>query len=169
MLNFMGSQLCLEAFQQPVMEPPETEENKNTFGSKNSSAWEVKDGGYGGSSFSAVANTSHCKSQAGSREPQRVLCTRRSVQEDSQSPLLLHTANHPPPCLCSLKKKKSTAIHLVIKNQNSGVLSSPLLLLNSGSVDGAADASPFSNKVHSKNLERLCGGCTVDANCTVPK
>lgn len=107
-------------------------------------------GRYGGSFFSAVANTSHCKSQAGSREPQRVLCTRRSVQEDSQSPLLLHTADHLPSPLCSLKKP--TANRLVIKNQNSGVLSAPLLLLNVGSVDGAADASPFSNKVHSKTL-----------------
>lgn len=32
------------------------------------------------------------------------------------------------------------------------MLSAPLLLLNLGSVDGAADASPFSNKVHSKTL-----------------
>lgn len=81
-------------------------------------------------SFSTVANTSHCKSPADSREPQRFsVCTSQSVQEAPQS---LRAAPQTAYCLpFHLFSLKLTTIHFLIKNQNSGVLTAPLELINS--------------------------------------
>lgn len=111
-----------------------------------------------GNSFRTVANTNHCKSLADSREPQRVLS--HSVQEASQSPrCALQTAYLLP--FHHLTLKNSFTLSLKIKN--SGVLTAPLKLFNSGSVDNiTTKAATTSNKVNLKNLEHLCGNCKGD-------
>lgn len=113
-----------------------------------------------GNSFGTVANTSHCKSPADSREPHRVLCVYVTVWSRGfpEPPVVLHkqpTTSRPP--LLSLK-----TIHLVVKIKNSGVLTAPLQLFISGSVDDTTDAAATSDKVNFKNLERVKANCEGD-------
>lgn len=51
---------------------------------------------------------------------------------------------------------------LPLKIKNSGVLTAPLQLLNSGSVAITTGAATTSNKVNLKNLEHLCCDCKGD-------
>lgn len=79
MLNFMAANSIWWQFssQQSCKHLRQENGQTNTLVSKNSSMSDVRERGGGendGDSFGAEANTSHCKSPADSREPQRVLC-----------------------------------------------------------------------------------------------
>lgn len=89
-------------------------------------------GRYNGDSFGTVANTSHCKSPADSREPRRVLCVRHSLfRRLSRGSMVLH--KQPTPLLTHLSPLKPHNQSHSLKIKNSGVLIAPLELFNSGS------------------------------------
>lgn len=90
------------------------------------------------------------------------VCTSQSVQEAVPEPpwCFTNSLTASRPHLFSLKSHNQSPCHLKIKTQECS-LPTPPLPLNSltQAVDITADAVLTSNKVNSKNLERLCGKC----------
>lgn len=109
-----------------------------------------------GKSFGTRANTSHCKSPADSREPQRVLCEYIAVGSGGFPEPPLYSTNSPPPPVPSLVSKNSQPLKII----KSGVLTAP-------SSTQAARTSPQMQQPHAtrltwKNLEHLCSNCKGD-------
>lgn len=89
-------------------------------------------------SFSTVANTSHCKSPADSREPMKVLCLCQSVQGASHSPPVLlhklfihHLLSHLFPIKThnspSLKNQKLRSARCSPSNSSTQTVTPPLI------------------------------------------
>lgn len=149
-------------FKQPAARQTDTsEQNKET-----SRHWYVKTppgetsgaGGCDGHSLGTVANTSHCKSPAESREPQRVLCVPHSLSKR----------------LCSPYGARLPSQHSPLKTHNLSCLKSKtaeraasVKPFNLGSLDITTNtATRLSQK---KDLEHLCSNCKDDAKPNIPE